>query len=195
MADVARRNGEDPGGIGMKCARTKCARRDGEIMIALQERARGGSRSGEHVTSCSSSAYPPPAASTRPHSPAGDLNRCDPGVTLIEVMIALSVLSIAIMSLLTLLPTATKLINDSNEYEIARHAAEVQIAKIRAAGAAADATFAVPGLTPVAGATDDEIGSVIVTGGPDGTNEVQVLVKWTGTDKVDKRFVIVTLLR
>ncbi len=116
------------------------------------------------------------------------------GMTLIEVMMALSVIVVAIMGVLGLIPATMKLINDSNEHEIARCAAETEIAKIRAAGVAVDGTttFPVGGLTPIAVGAD--CGEVIVSGGPDGTKELVVSVSWRGMDKIDKGIEIRTLV-
>ena len=132
------------------------------------------------------------------------------GMTLIEVMMALSVLAIGIMGLLTLIPTTTRLINDSNEYETARHAAEMKIAEIRAKGDAGsfhETTFAVDGLDLgvdfVVIGVWTECGWVTVNAlrdgvtpdvGPDGTNTVRVFVRWMGAGKVDKEISVVTLV-
>ena len=122
------------------------------------------------------------------------------GVTLIETMMALSVLAVAIMGLLTLIPATSRLINDANEYEIARHATGMKITEIRIAGLDAvesfDGTaFAVPGLVKIA--DEAECGSVTVADGPDGAGgakEVRVLILWRGMDKVNKETEVVTLV-
>jgi prepilin-type N-terminal cleavage/methylation domain-containing protein len=122
------------------------------------------------------------------------------GVTLIETMMALSVLAIAIMSLLTLIPATSRLISDANEYEIARHAADAMITKIRVAGLDAvgsydGAAFEVPGLNTIA--DEAECGSVTVADGPDGeggAKEVRVVVLWRGMDKLNKQIEVVTLI-
>ena len=133
------------------------------------------------------------------------------GMTLIEVMMALSVIVTAIMSLLTLIPATMRLINDSNEYEIARCEIEMKIAEIRAVGPPADLSaesFSVDGLTKPADTT--ECGSVTyVQGGlpvpdgtalpvgeivPVGTDLVQVRIDWRGMDKIHKHIMISTLI-
>ena len=69
--------------------------------------------------------------------------------------------------------------------------------EIRAAGAphasSSDAqAFAVDGLTKINDET--ECGSVTVTAGPDGTQEVSVLVLWRGIDKQNRQVEVTTLV-
>jgi hypothetical protein len=115
-------------------------------------------------------------------------------------MIAMSVLAFAVMGLLTLVPTASGLIDDSDGHEVARHAAETRIAEIRAAGAAVlqsvdGSTFTVPGLVAI---DSGECGLVTVVDGPDGAGgarEVQVSVTWKGSNGEPVRVVLSTLMR
>lgn len=125
------------------------------------------------------------------------MNRSTHGMTLIEVLIALSILAVAITGVLGQIPATAKLISDSNEYEIARHAAGTKIAEIRAAGLAAaplfDQTFFEVGdLTRITDAA--ECGSVTVENGPDGTQEVRVFVVWRGMYGRNKQLEFSTLV-
>ena len=124
------------------------------------------------------------------------MNRSARGMSLIEVMIAVAVLAVAIVGLLTAMPVATQATKDAEQHETARHAIERKIAEIRAAGAAQASTFngpfTVDGLKKIS--DDIECGSVTVTPGPDGTEEVNVLVLWRGIDKENRQVEVTTLV-
>jgi len=125
------------------------------------------------------------------------MNRSARGMSLIEVMIAVAVLAIAIVGLLTAMPVATKATRDAEQHETARHAIEEKIAEIRAAGVANASSFdaqvfAVDGLKKINDGT--ECGSVAVTPGPDGTEQVSVLVLWRGIDKQNRQVEVTTLV-
>jgi prepilin-type N-terminal cleavage/methylation domain-containing protein len=125
------------------------------------------------------------------------MNGSAKGMTLIEIMIAVSVLAVAILGLLTAMPVATQATRDADEHEVARRAIEGKIAEIRAAGLAQVDTFS--GTTePVAGLKKIDAGteclSVTVVDGPDGTRQVSVVVRWLGLDKVDRQVEVVTLV-
>ena len=125
------------------------------------------------------------------------MNRSARGMSLIEVMIAVAVLAIAIVGLLTAMPVATQATRDAEEHETARHAIEEKIAEIRDAGVANASSFdaqafTVDGLTKVNDQT--ECGSVTVAAGPDGTEEVSVLILWRGIDKQNRQVEVTTLV-
>ena len=128
------------------------------------------------------------------------MDRSVRGMSLIEVMIAVAVLTIALVSLLTAMPVATKLTRDSEQNEIARHSVEMKIAEIRAAGAAqADSfngqAFAVDELTKVDGAAECGVVEIDSGGaGPDGTKDVRVRVEWRGVDGAVRRVEVRTLV-
>ena len=135
------------------------------------------------------------------------MDRSVRGMSLIEVMIAVAVLTIALLSLLTAMPVATKLTRDSEQHEIARHAIEVQLADIRAADgwnswtnqtnhADADGvagwSFNVEELPRIDVAVDG--GLVKGEAGADGTRQVTVSVNWRGIDKANREVVVTTLV-
>lgn len=125
------------------------------------------------------------------------MDRSAPGMTLIEIMIAVSVLAIAILGLLTAMPVATQATRDATEHELARHAIEEKIAEIRALGWANvddlnGTTEVVEGLKLISEEEDNM--SVTIGVGPDGTKEVSVLVRWRGLDKTPRRVEITTLI-
>jgi prepilin-type N-terminal cleavage/methylation domain-containing protein len=125
------------------------------------------------------------------------MDRAAPGMTLIEIMIAVSVLAIAMLGLLTAMPVATQATRDAEEHEIARHAIEEKIAEIRAAGWAKTDAFdgtveAVTGLKQYG--NDAECLAVTIAVGPDGTKAVNVIVRWRGLDKVARQVAITTLV-
>jgi len=125
------------------------------------------------------------------------MNRSARGMSLIEVMIAVAVLAIAIVGLLTAMPVATQATRDAEQYEVARHAVERKIAEIRAAGVANASSFDAQVFTvdDLKKVNDDtECGSVTVTAGPDGTQEVSVLVLWRGIDKQNRQLEVRTLV-
>ena len=132
------------------------------------------------------------------------MNRSANGMSLIEVMIAISVLAIAILGLLTAMPVATQATRDAEQHEVARHAIEMYITDVRAAGAwdswegSADADgangwrFDVPELERVE--EDVECGLVRGTTDVDNTRQVTVSVNWRGIDKAEREVVITTLV-
>jgi len=64
--------------------------------------------------------------------PARQAGRSDAGMTLIELIVAASIISIAIMTLLTVIPTSDRLSVIAAEEDVARNAIQREIAEIRA---------------------------------------------------------------
>lgn len=120
------------------------------------------------------------------------------GMTLIEIMVAVAVLTIALVALLTATPVATKTTSDAEEHEIARRAIEVKIAEIREKGLGDLGTtienpFDVEGLTRV---QDDTMCGIVTLGdfadGLSGAREITVGVSWRGIDKADRQIEVAT---
>ncbi len=138
---------------------------------------------------------------------------CEKGVTLLEVMIAVALLAVVMISVLLVVPTAMGLTGLADEDEIARNAADRALARIRAKVAGGTSptdpsitgwTFTVDGLTaPTSGGGVH--GTVTVSDGPDGAaspvKEVIVQIDWTsswrsrtGAEGRDGRVVLTTLM-
>ncbi len=132
------------------------------------------------------------------------MNRSANGMSLIEVMIAISVLAIAILGLLTAMPVATQATRDAEQHEVARHAIEIYFTEIRAAGTwdswagSADADgvaglrFDVPDLDRVE--EDVECGLIKGDDGVENTRRVTVSVNWRGIDRAEREVVVTTLV-
>ena len=107
--------------------------------------------------------------------------RADAGMTVIELLIAVSVIAVGIMTLLVMLPSAITSNQDSNDQDLARAAAQAKLAEIRANAANATTyngkTFDVDGLTR-AGDKTVPCMSVAVAAGPDSTCDVTISMEW-----------------
>ena len=113
------------------------------------------------------------------------------GFTLLEVMVALSVISIAVMGLMMLIPKTGRMSVVSAEYETARNAASGHMSMLKQEGISGvwdwhKKPFAIPGLKePEAGVLP---GMTIVEEGPDGPDGpvlVTITVSWRIGDTQD----------
>lgn len=107
------------------------------------------------------------------------------GFSLLEIMIALAILSFSMMAILTMVTTASATQQAARESEIAKEAAMAQVAKVRMAGFDAvagfqGASFVVEGLSDPARSDKKARGTVAIDGSNPDLLQIVVTVTWKG---------------